>query len=441
VSIIDMNSNEVIATVYGFNLPMGIAVSPDYKWLYVTNSGSNSVTIINTTTYGSMGTIPVGKMPYGIAITPDGGTLYVVNNEDNTVSVINTVDRKVNYTVNVGNAPHGVRINPVNGDVYVANTNDNTVSVIRGREIAATIPVGKGPTNGMAVTPDGSRLLIANTNGNTVSIFNTTNNMVMKTLNVGSSPSGIAISSDGWYAYIANLDSQNISILQISDNTIRVSFNAKYPSAIAVRPDGKALYVVTMPDGKVTAMDSTTGETKATIDINAVDVGAMMVESSKLIDVTPPVTILKLYGINDTNGKFISEVTCNLTAVDYPSGTEITNIQYSLDGNTWLPYTGNITLKNPRSITLYYRASDKAGNVEIIKAKRITIVEAGATPTPSIGPSLPPKPTALPPEEIPTVTKMPVACTTPKPTGGFEAILAAIGILSTAYIFTRTKGH
>jgi hypothetical protein len=34
---------------------------------------------------------------------------------------------------------------------------------------------------------------------------------------------------------------------------------------------------------------------------------------------------------------------------------------------------------------------------------------------------------------------MPVACTTPKPTSGFEAVLAAIGILSTAYIVTRKK--
>jgi len=84
---------------------MGVAVSPDYKRIYVTNSGSNSLAAINATTYQIIDTIPVGKAPYGIGISGDGGTVYVANNEDNTVSVINTSEMKVSYTIGVGSAP------------------------------------------------------------------------------------------------------------------------------------------------------------------------------------------------------------------------------------------------------------------------------------------------------------------------------------------------
>jgi len=437
-SIINMNDNSVVATIYGLDLPMGIAISPDYNKIYVTNSGSDSVAVINATTYQIIDTIPVGRMPYGIAVTPDGGSVYVANNEDNTVSLINTSSGKVTATISVGGAPYCVRANPVSGDIYVTNTNDGTISVIRGKGVIATIPVGKYPTNGLAVTPDGSLLFVANSDSNNVSAINMTTNTAMYSVNTGTGPTCVAISPDGWYAYVGNAGSRNISIMQISDKTIRVSLSAKNASMIAVSSDGKVLYVVTAPDGRITVMNSATGETEGAINVRPADMGAMLVNSSALVDTTPPITTLKLIGINDSNGNFIKEVTISLTAHDYPSGTEIDNIQYSLDGMTWMPYTGNITLKNARNIAVYYHAIDKAGNVEIIRSHSINIVDSAATPAtpePSALPSLtiPPKPTALPEDEIYTVTPA-AASNTPQSTDGFEVLLAMVGLAGVGYM-------
>lgn len=442
VSVIDMRDNTIFATVYDINSPTGLAISHDGKWLYVTNNENNNVTYINMSSYRATGTIPVGNMPYGIAMTPDGNTAYVTNYLDNTVSIINITNKKVDGTISVGNGPYGIKMNPVNGEAYVINSDEGTVSVIRDKSVVATIPAGDHTTKGLAVTPDGSRLLVVNKNSNTVSVINTTTYQVINTVNTGNSPTGIAISPDGWYAFISNPGSQNISDLQISDNTIRVSFNVNNSSGMAFKPDGKMIYIITAPTGNIKVMDSATGEVKAAINVNAVDMEVAMVSSSMLVDTTPPVTYLNLYGETDANESYIGEVTCNITVVDYPSGLGLENSEYSFDGVRWAPYEGNFTLSTPVDITVYYRSIDKAGNIEWPKAKVVSIVSREATP--STGPV--PTPTILPANAsiwtgptAPTQGASPKASGMPKPTGGFEVVLVAIGMLGAGYLIVMKK--
>jgi YVTN family beta-propeller protein len=442
VSVIDMRDNTVFATVYDVNSPTSLAISPDGKWLYVTDGENNNVTYINMSSYRITGTIPVGNTPYGIAMTPDGGTAYVTNYLDNTVSIINIMNKKVNGTINVGKGPYGIKMNPVNGEAYVVNSEDGTISVIRDKSVVATIPAGDHTTKGLAVTPDGSRLLAVNQNSNTVSVINTTTYQVINTVNTGLNPIGIAISPDGWYAFITSPGSRNISDLQISDNTIRVSFNLDNSSMIGFRPDGKMTYVITTPRGNIKAMDSATGEVKATIDVRAADMEVAMISGSMLVDTTPPETSLNLYGEKDANGTYIGEVICNITAVDYPSGTEQKNSVYSFDGVRWVPYVDNFTLSTPVRIIVYYKSIDKAGNEEWPKSKVIYIVSKGSTGTPGMSPT----PTILPADAsiwagppAPAEGASPRASGTLKPTGGFEVVLAAIGMLGAGYLVVMKK--
>jgi YVTN family beta-propeller protein len=442
VSVIDMRDNTIFATVYDVNSPTGLAISPDGQWLYVTNGEINNVTYINMSRYRITGTIPVGNTPYGIAMTPGGGTAYVTNYLDNTVSIINITNKKVNGTINVGKGPFGIKINPVNGEAYVVNSEDGTISVIRDKSVVATILAGDHATKGIAVTPDGSRLLVANKNSNTLSVINTTTYQVINTVNTGLDPEGIAISPDGWYAFITNPGSRNISDLQISDNTIRVSFNLDNSSLIAFKPDGKMAYVIATPMGYIKVIDCATGEVKATIGVRTSDMEVAMVSSLMLVDTTPPETSLNLYGEKDANGAYIGEVICNITAVDYPSGTELKNSEYSFDGIRWVPYVENFTLSTPVRIIVYYRSIDKAGNQEWPKSKVIYIVanasEPGASPvqTPTM---LPANASIWTGPSAPTQGASPPASGTPKPTGGFEVVLAAICMLGTGYLIVMKK--
>jgi YVTN family beta-propeller protein len=86
---------------------------------YITNSGSNNVSVIDTATNTVIATIPVGSLPYGAAVAPDGSTVYVTNQGTPpscagtaAVSVIAATSSTVTTTIAVGSAPEGVAVTP-----------------------------------------------------------------------------------------------------------------------------------------------------------------------------------------------------------------------------------------------------------------------------------------------------------------------------------------
>ncbi|MGQ9682765.1 MAG: right-handed parallel beta-helix repeat-containing protein, partial [Anaerolineae bacterium] len=81
-------------------------------------------------------------------------------------------------------------------------------------------------------------------------------------------------------------------------------------------------------------------------------------------DTTAPVTRITLSGTLGQNGWYRSEVGITLTAEDEPDGSGLDVVQYSFDGEVWNRYTGPFAVCSEGSTVLYYRAIDKAGNVE-----------------------------------------------------------------------------
>ena len=61
----------VVGTVYVGESPQALILDPEGRKIYVVNSGSNTVSVIDKTTKKEERTIPVGKRPYGIAILRD----------------------------------------------------------------------------------------------------------------------------------------------------------------------------------------------------------------------------------------------------------------------------------------------------------------------------------------------------------------------------------
>src|SRR5688500_13470854 len=56
-----------------------LASSSGGEFAYVTNQGSNNVSVIATATNTVTTTVPVGDSPGAVAITPDGAFAYVTN--------------------------------------------------------------------------------------------------------------------------------------------------------------------------------------------------------------------------------------------------------------------------------------------------------------------------------------------------------------------------
>jgi len=90
--------------------PMGTAMAPDGKLLYVSTGRSKMVLIVDTATSQVVGSIEAGPRPWGIALSRDGRTLYTANGPSNDVSVVDLATRSVTKKIPVGDGPWGVAL-------------------------------------------------------------------------------------------------------------------------------------------------------------------------------------------------------------------------------------------------------------------------------------------------------------------------------------------
>jgi YVTN family beta-propeller protein len=146
------------------NIPQQVAVDETNNTIYVVNRDDGTVSVINgahcngTDTSGcnqSWSTVTVGNSPQALGLNPDNHTVYVTNTGDNTVSVIdgNTCNGtntsgcgQTPAIISVGAAPRAVGVDSGTNTVFVGNQNDMTVSVIDGSTCNGTNTSGCGQT-------------------------------------------------------------------------------------------------------------------------------------------------------------------------------------------------------------------------------------------------------------------------------------------------------
>jgi len=221
ISVIDTSNNNVIATIAVGTLPRGIAVNSSGTRVYVANASSNNVSVIDTSNNSIVATIPVGTSPSGIVVNSTGTRLYVTNQNSASVSVIDTSNNSVVATVTVGTSPRGVTVNPAGTRVYVANNNSDNISVIdtSSNGVIATMTVGDQP-QGITVNPTGTRVYVTNRGTNNVSVIDTNNNSVVATVVVGDSPTGVGVNQAGTRVYVINTFGNNVSVIDTSNNSV-----------------------------------------------------------------------------------------------------------------------------------------------------------------------------------------------------------------------------
>ncbi len=255
VEIIETENNQLVDPIRVGNRPVSVAVNPDGQYIYVANFlGSNdasnesefdTVSVIQRDANGEHSLaedgegniieISVGIKPFVVSVSPNGKYVYVANQWDNisgkndTISVIRIPENVVVDTIQVGNFPKGML--PIDeSTIYVSNNKDDSVSVIQlsdempGHEVMVIEPkdeekqiIGIGNTPyGLAMMPDGGYLYIANEHDHTVSVVDTTTNIVIGEIDLGSStafPRDIAITPDGNYIYITDYYNDSVIVI------------------------------------------------------------------------------------------------------------------------------------------------------------------------------------------------------------------------------------
>ncbi len=149
LSVIDLASKSVVATVPLGKRPRGVRVSPDGAVLYIALSGSpfappgvdektlpppdrsaDGIGVVDVRTLKLLRVMPVGTDPEQLAVSRDGARLFVSNEDAATVSVVNAAEGRIVATVKVGGEPEGVEVAPDGTVVYATSEEDGVVFAI-----------------------------------------------------------------------------------------------------------------------------------------------------------------------------------------------------------------------------------------------------------------------------------------------------------------------
>ncbi len=245
VGLIDTSRNVITASIDVGQRPGGAVVSDGALW--VTNTGSATVSQISPDGQNVMRIIDVGPNPVGIAATD--GAVWVANSGQRSVSQISTATGRVVNEIPVGNGPIAVATGA--GYVWVANSGDSTISRIEPSTASVNlrIPVAARP---ISIVAGDLGVWIASADGATVTHLDPQTGVTLAApIPVGGLPVGLALG--GGAVWVATTDGR-ISRINPAQNQIDafVDTGGKLSAIVA---DDSAVWVAD-PDGSVLRLDA-----------------------------------------------------------------------------------------------------------------------------------------------------------------------------------------
>ena len=259
LDLVNMRQDRVIAVGAS---PSGLAVNPRRNEIYVVNSGSGTVTVINAETNTVAATIRVQRQPYFIDVDAQGERAYVANSGSNNVSVIDLALRRVIGVIGAGEAPGIARIANNGTTLVISNRASGSVSIADARsfKVRSSFDHCPGATDVM-ILPDSSKAFVACSGGHQIMVIGLAHatgsspapaDVLLTFLDVGKTPIHMALKPDGGEAFVSNYDSDIISELTTSSNEVGGAYLVgAHPVRGLVSADNSLLYVSDFSAGRV----------------------------------------------------------------------------------------------------------------------------------------------------------------------------------------------
>jgi YVTN family beta-propeller protein len=227
--------------------PVEGAYSPDGKYLYVTNyamygkgftreghdicspaSGYDTSFLyrVNLANYEIDNVYPVGSVPKVVEVTPDNKFVLVSNWCSYDLKVISIASQKVIKTIKIGRYPRGIAVSNDSKFAYVAEMGGSRIHVINLEDFSITyIPIGSNP-RAIVLSPDNSMMYVTMNLSGKVASWDLLNNKAGKSVKTGKAARSLAISSDGTALFVVNFISNTISKVRTSDMKVFQSIKA-----------------------------------------------------------------------------------------------------------------------------------------------------------------------------------------------------------------------
>ncbi len=242
------------------------AVSPDGRSFYVSNysmyganfgpEGSDDcggpaglspsfVYRVDVRTLAITGVAQVGMVPKYVAVTPDNRYVLVTNWCSFDLSVVDRATFKEVRRIALGTDPRGIAVNRSSTVAYIAVMGSSDVARLDLGSFALSWyrGVGLSPRH-LVLDPSGRYLYVTLNGANEVAKLDTATGAVVARVNTGSRPRSMTISTDGTALYVVNYDSNTVTKLRASDMGIVQTIGVgSHPIGITYEPATHRVWV------------------------------------------------------------------------------------------------------------------------------------------------------------------------------------------------------
>ena len=245
------------------------------EYAYVTNGGSNTVTVLDVVNVRLDRELAVGQNPVAVAASPTRNEVYIVNSGgQGSVSVINAGNNTVAATTPLHGKPLSIELDPAGNLAYVANSGSNTVSILdlKTRRETAVIGAGEEPV-AARISPDGKTLAVANRQGNSVSIVDPASHNVRAVFEGCPGASDAVILPDSTQAFVACSAGHQVMAIALAHPETQPDHRPAQPDRLeafldvgrgpvhlALKPDGGELFVSNSLSNSISEIVTTTDD-------------------------------------------------------------------------------------------------------------------------------------------------------------------------------------
>jgi YVTN family beta-propeller protein len=275
---------------------------PNYReYIYVTNGGSDTVTVLDVVNVRLDRELAVGRHPVAIAASPTRNEIYVVNQgapeANGSISVIDAERNTVVDTIPVHRQPASIDIDAGGARAYVANTGSNSVSVIdlKTRRELAQYGAGEGPV-AARIAPDGKTIVVANQQASSVTVMDPENGHVRAVFADCPGATSPVILPDSSKVFVACSAGHQVMAIALAHAATKQDGNPAQPDRLealmdvgrapvdlALKPDGGEVFASNSLSDSLSEIYNTTDEVGDTYMIGADPVRGLVSRDNALV--------------------------------------------------------------------------------------------------------------------------------------------------------------
>src|SRR5215472_8361460 len=273
VTVIDPATLKVIDRYPVGRLPQHITPSYDLKTLWVLNDKGNSLTRIDPATGKPKETIRVSD-PYNMYFTPDGRYAIVVAEQQRRLDFLDASGMKLHHSLRVPCQGVDHMDFSADGKYLIASCEFDgsliKVDVEQQQVLGRLALEGKCMPQDVRLSPDGSVFFVADMDAGGVHLVDGEHLSYLGFIPTGKGAHGLYVSRDSRVLYVSNRGEGSVSVIDFGSRKVvdkwRLSGGGS-PDMGGVSADGKVLWLAGRYNSEVYAIDTSEGKLLARIPV------------------------------------------------------------------------------------------------------------------------------------------------------------------------------